>query len=134
MSRDVGTVRGLHFQAPPYAQDKLIRVVRGKIIDVAVDIRRSSPTFGKYTAVELSYENWNQLFIPIGFAHGFMTLEPNTEVSYKVTNFYSPNHDCGIAWNDPDLAIEWPYNEGEVSLSDKDRRLPFLKELETYFP
>ena len=134
LSRDVGTLRGLHFQIEPFGQDKLIRVVRGRILDVAVDIRRSSPTFGKYASLELSFDNWKQLFVPAGFAHGFITLEPNTEVFYKVTKFYSPKHEYGIAWNDPDLGIEWPILLGDPILSKKDQALPFLRELKNFFP
>ena len=134
LSRDVGTLRGLHYQSPPFAQDKLVRVVRGRILDVAVDLRRSSPTFKKYVAVELSYENWRQIFIPIGFAHGFITLEPNTEVIYKVTNFYSAAHDFGVSWNDPEINIDWPLKDPEIILSNKDRKLPRLCEVENLFP
>lgn len=128
-----GTVRGLHFQSPPFAQDKLIRVVRGSILDVAVDIRRNSPTFGRHVSVVLNVEEWNQLYIPAGFAHGFCTLEPDTEVLYKVTNFYSSDHDHGLLWNDPDLQIEWPVSLNEAVLSEKDQKHPRLKDLPVYF-
>ena len=134
LSRDVGTVRGLHYQSPPYAQDKLVRVLRGRILDVAVDLRRSSPTFKKYVAVELSFENWKQLFIQIGFAHGFVTLEPDTEVFYKVTNFYSAMHDYGVSWDDPEINIDWPIKKSEAILSQKDQSLPPLAKVENLFP
>ena len=101
---------------------------------MAVDLRRSSPTFKKYIVVELSYENWKQLLIPIGFAHGFVTLEPDTEVLYKVTNFYSPAHDLGVAWDDPELNIKWPIKKSDIILSSKDQKLPQLSEVETLFP
>ena len=134
LSARSGTVRGLHFQTPPFAQDKLVRVTRGRILDVAVDLRRSSATFGQHVAVELSAENWLQLLVPIGFAHGFCTVEDDTEVIYKVTSPYSTAHDKGIAWNDPELAIAWPVAATEVTLSDKDRQLPPLSECPDVFP
>jgi dTDP-4-dehydrorhamnose 3,5-epimerase len=133
LSAAVGTLRGLHFQSPPFAQDKLVRVPRGRILDVAVDIRRHSPTFGRHVAVELSAENWRQLLVPIGFAHAFITLEPNTEVIYKVTNYYSGAHDLGLAWDDPDLGIAWPAPPENVTLSNKDRRHPRLRDLPPVF-
>ena len=132
-SAAVGTLRGLHFQTPPFAQDKLLRVARGRIFDVAVDIRRSSPTFGKYVAVELSAENWRQMLVPIGFAHGYVTLEPDTEVLYKTTAVYSPANDRGVAWDDPDIGVVWPLPPVGLTLSDKDRRLPRLKDARELF-
>jgi dTDP-4-dehydrorhamnose 3,5-epimerase len=132
-SNHAGTVRGLHFQNPPFAQAKLVRVLRGKIIDVVVDIRRSSPSFGKHLAIELSEVSGEQLFVPQGFAHGFCTLEPSTVVLYKVDAGYSPVHDRGINWADPELAIEWPVAPGHAILSDKDRKLPMLRDLSPVF-
>ena len=129
LSAERGTVRGLHFQTPPFAQHKLVRVVRGSVFDVAVDLRRGSPSFGKHVTAVLSAEAWNQIFVPIGFAHGFMTLEPDTEVIYKVSNYYAPDHDKGILWNDPALAIAWPIDDREAILSDKDRKQPRLAEV-----
>ncbi|TVR99181.1 MAG: dTDP-4-dehydrorhamnose 3,5-epimerase [Rhodospirillales bacterium] len=127
------TVRGLHFQTPPFAQDKLVRVVRGAVFDVAVDLRRGSPTQGQHVSVILSADDWNQLLVPIGFAHGFMTLEPNTDVIYKVSNYYSSQHDKGLLWNDPELGIAWPMGADQAVLTDKDRGLPRLKDLMTTF-
>ena len=128
-----GTVRGLHFQIPPFAQAKLVRVLRGKIMDVVVDLRRASTTFGKHLAVELSAESGDQLYAPIGYAHGFCTLEANTEVLYKVNNVYSSVHDRGLNWADPALGIHWPINESQAILSEKDRALPILSALPDYF-
>lgn len=134
LSRQVGVVRGLHFQVPPRAQGKLVRVPRGRILDVAVDLRRSSPTYGRHVAAELSFDNWRQMWIPAGFAHGFVTLEPDTEVLYKVTDTYAPECDRGLAWDDPALGIDWPVAPAEAVLSDKDRRHPRLAELPPWFP
>jgi dTDP-4-dehydrorhamnose 3,5-epimerase len=134
LSRAAGVLRGLHYQAAPHAQAKLIRVTRGRIVDVAVDIRRSSPTFGRHFMAELSAENWLQMLVPVGFAHGYLTLEPDTEVLYKVTSPYAPTHDRGIAWNDPTLGIKWPVAEGIAILSEKDRRLPKLRDAIDLFP
>jgi len=133
LSAPVGTLRGLHFQSPPFAQDKLVRVTRGRILDVAVDIRVSSPTFGKHVAVELSAENWKQLLVPVGFAHGFVTLEPDTEVLYKVTAPYAPENDHGLAFDDPALGIDWRLPLSGLTLSDKDRKHPRLAEMLRYF-
>jgi dTDP-4-dehydrorhamnose 3,5-epimerase len=128
-----GTIRGLHFQSSPAAQDKLVRVLRGSIFGVAVDLRRSSPSYGKWTAEELSAANGKQMLVPIGFAHGFCTLEPDTQVFYKVTAYYSPANDLGIAWNDPDLAITWPAPPERAVLSDRDTRQPRFNPLASYF-
>lgn len=133
LSAPIGTLRGLHFQSPPFAQDKLVRVTRGRILDVAVDIRASSPTFGRHVAVELSAENWRQLLVPVGFAHGFVTLEPDTEVLYKVTAPYAPENDHGLAFDDPALGIDWRLPLSDLTLSDKDRKHPRLAEMLRYF-
>jgi dTDP-4-dehydrorhamnose 3,5-epimerase len=126
LSAEKGVVRGLHYQIAPMAQDKLVRVTRGAIIDVAVDIRRGSPTFGRHVSATLSEANWQQMYVPAGFAHGFVTLEPNTEVLYKVTNYYSAQHERGIRWNDPALAIDWGITEDAAVLSERDRKHPLL--------
>lgn len=132
-SASPGTLRGLHFQAPPRAQAKLIRVVRGAILDVAVDIRRDSPTYGRHVAVELSEENFRQLLVPVGFAHGFVTRLPDTEVIYKVDDGYAPETEGGLAWNDITLAIDWGVAGDQVVLSDRDRAWPSFDAFETPF-
>jgi dTDP-4-dehydrorhamnose 3,5-epimerase len=121
------TIRGLHFQSDPCAQGKLVRVIRGAVLDVAVDIRPGSRTFGRYISLELTDQNWFQLWVPPGFAHGFRTLVANTTVVYKTSAYYSPQHDCGIAWNDPDLAIDWQLEGMEPVLSAKDSAQPSFK-------
>lgn len=131
LSRDAGTVRGIHFQKKPEAQHKLVRVVRGRIWDVAVDLRRGSPNFRQWVAQELDSNSGSQLLVPIGFGHGFCTLEPETEVAYLVSAFYSPEHEVGVAWNDPDLAVDWPVR-GPV-LSEKDKHAPRLAEINPAF-
>jgi dTDP-4-dehydrorhamnose 3,5-epimerase len=128
-----GVVRGLHFQVPPKAQGKLVRVTRGAILDVVVDLRSCSPTYGQHVAVVLSADNWSQLWVPVGFAHGFCTLETDTEVLYKVTEHHAADCDRGIAWDDPDLGIAWPVAAGQAVLSDKDRRHPRLRDLRSPF-
>ena len=132
-SAQVGTLRGLHFQRPPVAQGKLVRVPRGAILDVAVDVRVGSPSFGHHVAVRLDAEGGAQLWVPEGFAHGYCTLEPDTTVAYKVTDFYSPAHDGGVLWDDPALGIDWPLPAGGAVLSDKDTRLPRLADLPPTF-
>jgi dTDP-4-dehydrorhamnose 3,5-epimerase len=121
-----GTVRGLHYQVAPMAQGKLLRVTRGAVFDVAVDIRRGSSNFGRHAGTVVSAENWRQVWVPAGFAHGYCTLEDDTEVLYKVTDYYSPAHERGIAWNDPELAIAWPVAADAAIVSARDRRLPRL--------
>ncbi|WP_424139402.1 dTDP-4-dehydrorhamnose 3,5-epimerase [Roseomonas chloroacetimidivorans] len=138
LSAAVGTLRGMHFQAPPHAQAKLVRVLRGAILDVVVDIRRGSPSFGHHVAVELAADTGEQFYVPAGFAHGFLTLLPDTEVAYKVNDYYAPDCDRGIAWDDPELALPWPdfaavdLPEGPV-LSEKDQRHPCLRDLPACF-
>jgi dTDP-4-dehydrorhamnose 3,5-epimerase len=129
-----GTLRGFHFQEPPAAQAKLVSVLHGRILDVVVDIRRGSPTFGKYDFVELSGDNGKQLFVPIGFAHGFVTLEDEVSVLYKASDYYAPSREGGICWNDPDVAFPWPFEDADLIRSEKDDRSPFLKDLESPFP
>jgi len=128
-----GTVRGLHFQSPPHAQGKLVRCTRGSIIDVAVDARKSSPTYGHHIRVELTAEKANQLWVPEGFLHGFSTLEDNTEVVYKVTDYYSPECDGNVFWNDPELTIDWGIEETSAILSTKDISAPQFKEFSSPF-
>jgi dTDP-4-dehydrorhamnose 3,5-epimerase len=125
-SAEAGTVRGLHFQLEPKAQGKLVRCIAGALLDVAVDIRTGSPNYGKWVSAELSSENDNQLWVPPGFAHGFCTLVPNTTISYKVTDYYSPEHDRGLLWNDPDLGINWAVDPRQAILSKKDTEQPLL--------
>ncbi len=128
-----GTLRGMHFQMPPYAQHKLIRVVRGALLDVAVDLRRGSPTFARHVSVEISADAWNQVFVPIGFAHGYCTLAPNTEIIYKVSCGYAPEYERGLLWNDPALGIDWPVSADDAAMADRDRQLPPLAELTDVF-
>ena len=128
-----GVLRGLHFQKPPHAQSKLVRVIKGRVLDVAVDIRRGSPTFGQHVAVELTEENHRQFFIPRGFAHGFSVLSDEAIFQYKCDNFYAPQSEGAIAWDDPDLAIDWRIPADKVLLSEKDRHHPCLKEAEWLF-
>lgn len=133
VSAKKGTLRGMHFQKPPFAQGKLVRVVRGSIVDVAVDFRKGSPTYRQHVATVLDALEGAQLWVPPGFLHGFCTLEDETEVFYKVTSYYSANHDSGVLWNDPDLGINWPIDVASVILSKKDQLLPRLRELPDFF-
>jgi dTDP-4-dehydrorhamnose 3,5-epimerase len=129
-----GTVRGFHFQVAPAAQAKLISVLHGRILDVAVDIRHGSPTFGKHVSVELSSDNGEQLFVPIGFAHGFVSLEDDVSVLYKVSDYYVPSLERAIRWNDPDIAVPWPFDDTDIIRSEKDDRAPYLKDFKSPFP
>ena len=133
MSVRAGTIRGLHFQTHPTAQGKLVRCLAGSLLDVAVDLRTNSATFGRWISVALSSEKNNQLWVPVGFGHGFCTLEPNAVISYRVTSYYSPDNDRGVAWNDPEIGVEWPDCADRETLSAKDRTQPFLSELPRYF-
>lgn len=128
-----GVLRGLHFQKPPFAQSKLVRVIKGAVLDVAVDIRKGSPTFGQHVAIELTEDNHYQLFIPRGFAHGFSVLSKDVIFQYKCDNFYSPKHEGAIAWNDPNLNIDWRIPTNEIILSEKDKHHPKLKDAEWLF-
>jgi dTDP-4-dehydrorhamnose 3,5-epimerase len=133
LSFHTGTVRGLHFQTNPAAQGKLVRCLAGRLFDVAVDLRSDSPTYGGWISTMLSAEENNQLWVPVGFGHGFCTLEPNSVISYRVTNYYSPEHDKGVAWDDPTIGIDWPEIADRETLSAKDRAQPDLAELPPYF-
>jgi len=132
LSREVGTLRGLHFQAPPHAQAKLVRCGRGALFDVAVDIRRGSPTYGHWQGYELTAENGEQLYIPVGFAHGFVTLMPDSEIVYKCSDYYAPETEGAVLWNDPDIGIDWPTDTSPI-LSNKDAIAPLLSDLESPF-
>lgn len=132
-SAERGVLRGLHFQVPPRAQGKLVRCTRGAILDVVVDIRKDSPTWAQYSAIELTAENWKQLWVPPGFAHGYVTLEPNCEVIYKVTDYWATDCERGVAWNDPDLGIDWRVSESDLILTERDRGNPSLREIDPVF-
>jgi dTDP-4-dehydrorhamnose 3,5-epimerase len=132
-SQKRGVLRGLHFQAPPHEQGKLVRCTRGSILDVAVDIRIGSPTYGQHVAVELSAKNWEQLWVPPGFAHGYVTLEPDSEVMYKVTQYWHSGSERGLAWNDPSLAINWRISSTNLTIADKDRNNPTMAQAERVF-
>jgi dTDP-4-dehydrorhamnose 3,5-epimerase len=133
-SKNAATLRGLHFQLPPFAQAKLLMVLQGRIFDVVVDVRNGSPTFGKHVSIELSAESGHQLYIPIGFAHGFLTTENDVKVSYRISNYYAPLYDSGIYWNDPKLSIPWPMPADDIIISEKDKALPLLREFVSPFP
>jgi dTDP-4-dehydrorhamnose 3,5-epimerase len=133
LSREQGVLRGLHFQTPPFAQAKLVRCVRGAIWDVAVDVRKGSPSYGRWVSAELSAENGHQLFVPVGFAHGFLTLTPDAEVTYKVSAPYSREHDGGVRYDDPAIGVAWPLAGGTPVLSPKDQALPLLRDWDSPF-
>lgn len=134
LSASAGTVRGLHFQAPPHAQSKLVRCGRGALLDVAIDIRRGSPSFGRWTAIELSFENARQLLVPAGFAHGFVTLKPDTEILYKCSDYYAPETEGAIRWDDPEIGIDWQLPAGLAPvISHKDAAAPLLREIDSPF-
>ena len=133
LSAETGTIRGLHFQLDPRAQGKLVRCLAGAILDVAVDIRKGSPTYGQHVKIELTADNGHQLWVPPGFAHGFCTIEPNSIISYKVTDYYSPQHDRGLLWNDPELGIAWPVGAEAAVISAKDKVQPRLADLRAAF-
>jgi dTDP-4-dehydrorhamnose 3,5-epimerase len=132
LSHSAGVLRGLHYQLPPFAQQKLVRVLRGAILDVAVDIRKSSSTFGAWLSLEVSAEKWNQILVPAGFAHGFVTLVPDTEVAYKVTARYAPQHDRSIRFDDPAIGIDWRLPATRITLSEKDGKAPLLADAEVF--
>lgn len=129
----VGTIRGIHFQRPPHAQDKLVRCLKGAVLDYAVDLRRGSPTYGKHVSAELTEDNGDQLFIPVGFGHAFVTLTPDAEIAYKCSDGYAPDCDGGVLWSDPALGIDWPLPTTGPVLSDKDKSLPLLSQFESPF-
>ncbi len=132
-SAERGTLRGLHFQKPPATQTKLLRVLRGTVVDVSVDCRVGSPTFGQHVMVELTAARGDQILCPKGFAHATLTMEPDSEITYKVDAYYAPDHDLGVRWDDPDLAIDWPIPAEQLVLSGKDRALPWFRDLPTVF-
>jgi len=133
LSLKTGTIRGIHFQSHPFAQGKLVRCLKGSVMDVAVDLRRESSTFGRWIAVTLTAEQNNQLWVPVGFGHAFCTLEPSSVIGYRVTNYYSAENDKGVAWDDPDIGIDWPDVADPETLSAKDRTQPSLVDLPAYF-
>ena len=133
LSLKAGTIRGIHFQSNPMAQGKLVRCLAGRLLDVAVDLRHDSPTYGRWLSVTLSPEDNNQLWVPEGFGHAFCSLEPNSIISYRVTNYYSRDHDKGVAWDDPDIGVQWPDIADSDTLSAKDRTQPKLADLPSYF-